>query len=443
MSAGWVAEAIAAQVPWMERLLTDLVAAPTVLGQEEPGQALMAQAFADCGLEPVDVAMDAAAIRADPHHSPFSWTVEGKRNVVATWAAGDPSPRGRSLVLNGHVDVVPPASAALWSSDPFAARRDGDWLYGRGSGDMKAGLVAMTGAVRALRAAGVQLQGDVHLQSVVEEECTGNGALQCLLAGHGAGADAAVLTEPHHDHFTIAQVGVLWFHVDVRGVPAHAARAAALGHNALDAAQRVLVALRGLEDELNAERGEHDHYRDLEHPINLNPGVLAGGDWPSTVPAECTLSCRLALYPGQGPAVLRRRVEAAVARAAAADPFLSAHPPVVRYDGFSCEGSVVAADEPVVLALGDAYRAVHGQAPALRATTATTDARHFVRRGIPAICFGPRAEDIHGIDERVSMTSMTEVATVLAHFVLDWCGEAHHQPATTPADRGESSHVHH
>ncbi|WP_051223858.1 ArgE/DapE family deacylase [Conexibacter woesei] len=426
-----IERAVAEQASWMEDLLVALVQAPTVLGAEEPGQALMERAFADCGLEPESIALDAAAIRADPHHSPFSWDVTSKRNVTATWRGT--GGEGKSLVLNGHVDVVPPASESLWTSPPFTARRDGDWLYGRGAGDMKAGLVAMTGAVRALRAAGVQLAGDVTLQSVVEEECTGNGTLQCLLSGSGDGAHAAVLTEPHHDHFTLAQVGVLWFHVDVRGVPAHAARASSLGYNALDATQAVLRELRVLEAELNAQRGDHAWYADLEHPINLNPGVLSGGDWTSTVPAEATLSCRLALYPGQEPADLQRRVEAAVERADVGA--------TVRYDGFRCEGSEVARDEPVVLALSDAYKMVHGgAAPELRATTATTDARHFVRRGIPAICFGPWAEDIHGIDERVSMTSMTQVATVLAHFVMDWCGGAQTTPALgAPAHRGGES----
>ena len=222
--------------------------------------------------------------------------------MVANWHGSG----GRSLILNGHVDVVPPASEALWSSPPFEPRRDGDWLYGRGAGDMKAGLVAMTGAVRALRRAGVELRGDLQLQSVVEEECTGNGTLQCLLSG--AHADACVITEPHHDHFTVAQVGVLWFHVDVRGVPGHAARG---GRGAFDAALEVLAALRALEAELNAD--PPPPYDAIEHPINLNPGVVTAGDWPSTVTAECTLSCRIAMYPGQDPAELQRGVEAAVA----------------------------------------------------------------------------------------------------------------------------------
>ena len=414
----WLDDAVAAQAPWMEKLLVQLVERATTLGCEDAGQREMRRAFTECGLDPVDIPMDADAVRADPGHSPFSWGVRGKRNVVATWAG---TGGGRSVILNGHIDVVPPAAEELWTGRPFLARRDGDLLYGRGAGDMKAGLVAMTGAVRALREAGLRLGGDVHLQSVVEEECTGNGTLQCLLAGAGADADAAVVTEPHYDHLTVAQVGVLWFHIDIRGIAAHAGRAS-LGPNAFDAAYHVLQGLRELEAELNAERANYPHYRALEHPINLNPGVVTSGDWASTVPAKCTLSCRLAMYPGQPVAELRERVERVVDSAAAGDAFLRAHPPVIRYDGFSCEGAVVDENEPVIEALTDAYAAVRGSPPPLRSITSTTDARHFIRRGIPAVCFGPEARNLHGVDECVSVSSMLAVAQVLARFLLAWCG---------------------
>jgi acetylornithine deacetylase len=412
-----IAAAVATQAQWMEELLVELVQAPSELGGEEAGQAIMARAFVACGLEPRDVWLDADALRAHPHASPFSWDVAGKRNVVATWPAAGVG--GRSLILNGHIDVVPPAAAELWQSPPYVARRDGDWLYGRGAGDMKAGLVAIAGAVRALRTAGIALNADVHLQSVVEEECTGNGALQCLI--DGAHADACVLAEPHPDHLTIAQVGVLWFHIEVAGEPVHAAYAGT-GHNAIEAAQVVLSALRELEAQLNEDPPAP--FDTVVHPLNLNPGVISGGDWTSTVAARTTLSCRLAMYPGTDPGQLQRLVEAAVTRAAQKDPFLTAHPPHVRYDGFVCEGSTVAIDEPLVQILSGAYARVHGQAPGLRPTTATTDARHFVRSGIPAVCFGPRAERIHGIDERVSIASMLQCAEVLAGFICDWAGVA-------------------
>jgi acetylornithine deacetylase len=418
VTAERILAAVAAEQEWMEDLLVRLVEAPTTLGGEDAGQAVMAEAFADCGLEPVDVPLDAAALRAAEGSSPFSWDVEGKRDVVATWEPAERDPAARSLILNGHVDVVPPAAAHLWTTPPFRARRDGDWLYGRGAGDMKAGLVAMTGAVRALRGLGLQLGAPLQLQSVVEEECTGNGALMTLLAGHTA--DACVITEPHPDHITVAQVGVLWFHVDVEGVPAHAAYADRAGFNAIDAAHAVLEALRGLERELNAD--PPPPYDRFAHPINLNPGIVSGGDWTSTVAASATLSCRLACYPGDDPRDLQRRVEETVARAAAEDERVSGGGVRVRYDGFACEGSIVPDDEPVVVALADAYARLHGTRPELVPTTATTDARHFVRHGVPAVCFGPRGERIHGIDERVSLRSMLEAAQVLAVFVRDWSG---------------------
>lgn len=410
-----VGAAIAAQSEWMEELLVALVQAETVLGAEEAGQVLMADAFTACGLEPRDVWLDAPALRADPGSSPFGWDPAGKRCVVARWPAAESG--GRSLILNGHIDVVPPAAAELWTSPPFSPRREDDWLYGRGAGDMKAGLVAIVGAVRALREAGVKLRADVHLQSVVEEECTGNGALMCLL--DGVRADGCVITEPHPDHLTIAQVGVLWFHVDIAGLPAHAAYAGT-GVNAIEAAQVVLGALRELEVELNLD--PPPPFDCLEHPINLNPGIITGGDWTSTVPARCTLSCRLAMYPCVSPRETQRRVEETVAAAALRHPFLQANPPRVRYDGFICEGATVRADAPLVRVLANAYAHVHGAAPALRPTTATTDARHFLRHEIPTVCFGPRGESYHGVDERVSLSSMHTCAEVLARFVLEWCG---------------------
>jgi acetylornithine deacetylase len=160
-----ILEAVAAEAGWMEDLLVRLVEAPTTLGDEEAGQRIMEQAFADCGLEPRSVYLDTDTLRGAEGASPFSWDVKGKRNVVAGWIARGSG--GRSLILNGHVDVVPPAAEALWTNPPFLAVRDGDWIYGRGAGDMKAGLAAMTGAVRALKSAGYDPAADVQLQSVL------------------------------------------------------------------------------------------------------------------------------------------------------------------------------------------------------------------------------------------------------------------------------------
>jgi acetylornithine deacetylase len=297
------------------------------------------------------------------------------------------------------------------------ARRDGDWLIGRGAGDMKAGLAAIVGAVRGLRRLGLAPAGDLLVQSVVEEECGGNGALQCILAGHVG--DACLIPEPFPGAVSVSQVGVLWFHVDVAGIPAHVGEAS-VGVNAIEAVLPIVAALRELEEELNAD--PPPPFDEIEHPINLNIGVVRGGDWPSTVPAECTLSARLAVFPGQEIGGLKRRVEDAVAAAAREHPYLDAHPPRVRYDGFAGDGVEVPSGHPLVRVVSAAHEVVTGSPAEAVATTATTDARSFVASGIPAVCCGPLAERIHGVDERVSLPSMVTTAQVLALVVRDWCG---------------------
>ncbi len=418
VSDGELADAVAACEPELLDLLSRLVEAPTTLGNEEPGQELMEEAFRDLlGLEPTDLVLDEALLREHPLAAPFTWDVAGKRNVVADWPPAGTG--GRSLVLNGHVDVVAPASARSWRTPPFTARREGDWLYGRGSGDMKAGLAAMVAAVLGLRRLGLAPLAPVQLQSVVEEECGGNGAVQCVVSG--LRPDAAVIPEPYPGLVTTSQVGVLWFHVDIAGSPAHVAEAQE-GVNAIDAAFAVVQELRRLEEELN--ESPPPPYDGFDHPLNFNVGVISGGDWASTVAAECTLSCRIALYPGTPVDEAKRRVEEAVARAARSSAYLEEHPPAVRYGGFAGEGARIPDDAPIVLALRAAYESVSGSPAATTATTATTDARAFIGAGIPAACIGPYAEHIHGIDERVYLPSVVQTAQVLATLVRDWCGLA-------------------
>jgi acetylornithine deacetylase len=406
--------AIAAEQPAIERLLVELVAAPTVLGRESVGQDVMRAAFEDLGLEPRAVTLDPKALRAHPGASPFSWDVSEKANVVADWGPPEPS-GGRSLILNGHIDVVSPEPSDMWSSPPFTARREGEWMYGRGAGDMKAGLAAIVGAVRGLRQLGVEPLAPVQLQSVVEEECTGNGALACVLAC--GPADAVIVTEPTSLAIQTSQVGVLWFQVIIRGRPAHAGEATT-GANAIEASFAVVEGLRALEAELNvAPPAPYDVY---ERPIHLNVGVIQGGDWPSTVAAECRLGCRLALYPGEPVDGLRSRVQGAVAAAAAG---LAGFEAEVRYDGFACEGYTLDPSAPVIEPLSDACERVTATRPVTFASTATTDARNFQLYGAsPALCFGPHAENIHSVDERVLIPSVTQTAQALGLFISAWCG---------------------
>ncbi len=409
-----VLDSIAAEAEWMTDLLARLVRAPTTLGNEEPGQVIVAEVLREVGLDPVDVPMDAEALRAHPQAAPFDWDLAGKRNVVATWGAPG---TGRSLILNGHVDVVSPEPLSQWGRrDPFGAEHEDGWLYGRGASDMKCGLAAILGSVKGLRAAGLTPQATVHIESVVEEECSGNGTLQTLLAGYTA--DGAVIGEPFGAAITTAQVGVLWFRVRIVGVPGHAAEGPNTT-NAIEKSLSVIGALRELESEMNvAPPAPFDLFT---HPINLNVGTIRGGDWPSTVPGVCVTQYRIALYPGTAVAELRSRIERIVADATADLPGSAE----VEYAGFASEGYDIPDDHPLVTTLAGSFARQAGAAPALVSTTGTTDAAVFGNvGGIPAVCFGPFAEQAHGIGERVYLPSVVQTAQVMGLFIRDWCGLA-------------------
>jgi acetylornithine deacetylase len=177
---------------------------------------------------------------------------------------------------------------------------------------MKCCLASILGAVRGLTELGLGPHAPVHVESVVEEECTGNGTLATLLAGYTA--DAAVIAEPFGAAITTSQVGVLWFQVRITGVPAHAAEGPNEA-NAIEQSFSVMQALRGLEEELN-ERPPPPFDR-FAHPVNMNVGAIHGGDWASTVPGECVTHYRIALYPGTKVRDLQDRIEAIVAEATA------------------------------------------------------------------------------------------------------------------------------
>jgi acetylornithine deacetylase len=409
-----IVEAIAGRSSFMTELLTELVRAPTTLGNEEPGQRVIDAALRSIGLEPVDVFMDERALRAHPQAAPFDWRVEGKRNVVAVWGP-DGRPTGRSLILNGHIDVVSPEPLSQWAHrDPFGGAHEDGWIVGRGAADMKCGLAAIVGAVGGLRSLGLTPKAPVIIESVVEEECTGNGTLQTLIAGYSA--DAAVIAEPFGAAITTSQVGVLWFSVRITGIPGHAAEGRH-ATNAIEESLGVIGALRSLEAELNA--APPSPFDRFDHPINLNVGTIRGGDWPSTVPGECEIGFRIALYPGGSIDELKARIESIVSEAMADQPGTGE----VRYNGFSSHGYGIADDDPLVTTLAGSFASVTGAPPALVATTGTTDAAVFGNvAGIPAVCFGPYAEAAHGVGERVYLPSVVQTAQVLGLFIRDWCG---------------------
>ncbi len=403
--------------------LSTLSSFPSTRGNEQTAQEFMAEGLKERGYETDCWTINVDDISHLPGFSPVIGDYENARNVVGTHRSY--SQKGKSLILNGHIDVVPTGPLKMWDAPPFEPHCQDGWMYGRGTGDMKAGLVANLFALDALREAGFQPAADVFIQSVVEEECTGNGALACLQRGYKA--DAALIPEPFDENLISAQLGVIWMQVHLKGIPVHVLEAGS-GSNAIEAAIPLIAALRELEKRWNVQEQKHALYEHLHNPLNLNIGRIEGGDWASSVPAWCCFDVRMAIYPGQDIDAARADLEACIYDAAKQDTFLKKNPPEIVYHGFLAEGyALVEHDKPdtkqAIAALGRAHKVVTGNDLEKFAVTATTDARFFgLYADTPALVYGPTAESIHGFNERVKLESVRRITQSIALLIAGWCG---------------------
>ena len=398
--------------------LQGLVQRPSTLGNEARVQQFIADELSRMGLE-VDVwQIDHAEISREPGYSPVEWSYEGRPNVATTWrGSGD----GRSLLLNGHIDVVPATPEHHWIYDPWGGEIKDGRMYGRGAADMKSGVAAMIYAVRALREVGVDLKGSVTLETVIEEECTGNGALAARTRGYNA--DATIIPEPLNKTALVAQVGVMWARITVKGKGAHAERASG-AVNAIGKTYLMIQAVEELESLVNAEE-RPEHFRETEHPLNYNTGVIRGGDWASSVPEECSFEVRISAYPGEDLGEVRDRFKSHLLEAAKADPWLSENPPEISFYAFLAEGCTIDREAEIFDPLRKHHRNLMGSELESLAFTGTTDARFFnLYNDTPATCYGPVGGGLHAPDEWVDLDSVKNVTKVLALTVMDWCGVA-------------------
>ncbi|MGD8562440.1 MAG: ArgE/DapE family deacylase [Desulfarculaceae bacterium] len=393
-----------------------LVAQDSTLGNEAGALAEVKSEFSRLGFEPTIVPIEVEALSSHPGFAPVPWDYQGRYNVVATRppdASG-----GKSALFNGHLDVVSPEPLDHWTKDPFSPLVEDGWMYGRGAADMKSGVAAMIYALKAVENAGFGLAAPVTLETVIEEECTGNGALACRAAGYDA--EAVLIPEPFGPVILTSQVGVCWFKVSLHGVSKHALETH-LGVNAIEKCYPLFQALRGLEDELN--RHPHPAFKHLDHPINLNIGTAKGGAWPSTVPAMAEFHCRLSFFPGMSFENISGQVEKTIKEASGADPWLASNPPQVEFYGFRSQGHSLKPDLPAFKILDGCHHALSGEHALEFASTSTTDLRSFVFYGQgQATCFGPVGENIHAEDERVEIGSILHTAKVYALFLARWCG---------------------
>jgi acetylornithine deacetylase len=417
-----ILSAVDARFDEQTQFLSELTTHPSTRGNEQSAQDFMAEALDERGFGVDRWQIDVDDIAHLPGFSPVIGTYDDAVNVVGTLPC---TGKGRSLILNGHIDVVPEGPLDMWDTPPYQPRVDDGWMYGRGAGDMKAGLASNLYALDALRDLGYGPAAKVIYQSVVEEECTGNGALACLQRGYTA--DAALIPEPFAEDLVTAQLGVIWFQVHLKGIPVHVAYAGS-GSNAIEAAIPLIAALHGMEARWNGADRRHNEYAHVHHPLNLNIGKFQGGDWASSVPAWCVFDVRMGLFPGQDIQDAKREIEEVLNDAAQSNDFLRNNHPEIVYHGFHAEGYALAEHDTAtasaaISTLDRAHHTVTGKDLNKVSITATTDARFFgLYADTPALVYGPVAEAIHGFNERVDLESMRRVTQATALFIADWCG---------------------
>ena len=420
---GELAAAVAAnwraQVGWLERL----VGFPSLRGEEGPCQDWIARQFSTRGWAVDRYTLAEVAMAHLPGFSPVMDTDYTKAvQVVASLRAPPPAGRasGRSLILQGHVDVVPTGPSDMWSSPPFAATIEGGRMRGRGANDMKSGVCAMVFALDALRTAGYLPAADVYVQTVTEEESTGNGALSTLARSYLA--DACLIPEPTGGKILRGTVGVMWFRLRLRGRPVHVSESER-GTNAILSAFGLIEALRGHTRELNERAKAHPWFSRIPNPIKFNPGKIAGGDWASSTPAWCEVDCRIAVLPGMSLADFREELSGVVKAAARQDPFLADNPPEVIWNGFQADDYVLEPGSSFEAAMRAAHRRVHGDDAGETILPAVTDCRFYGRYyGIPSLSYGATGSGSHGFDEVVDLDSIKKLTLTIASFIADWCG---------------------
>jgi acetylornithine deacetylase len=399
--------------------LQSLIRRPSLPGGEADAQALMAEKLAGMGLR-VDVWDHTADVADHPAAAdlPSIGHLTDRANLVGLLPGAE---GGRSLLLNGHMDVVPVEPLDAWSTDPWGGEvRDGR-VFGRGACDMKGGVAAMTMALDCVLSAGFRPRGDVLIASMIDEEIGGHGTLASLLRGYRA--DAAVVTEPTELEIHTAQRGSLLFRIRVAGRAAHAGYKGE-GVSAVEKAMDLYQMTMRAQDE---RRGQvrHPLFTRFADPTSINIGVFRGGAWMATVPDAAELEGVIGILPGEEPAVVRQWFEAYLVAACAMDPWLVEHPPTVEWLRTSAPAQTPT-DHPAVAALHGAVRQACGDEPVLSAFPAGCDMRLLTEvGGIPTIIFGPGSlRQAHTHDEFVPVNELVLATRALALLIADWCGLA-------------------
>ncbi|PLS01603.1 peptidase [Neobacillus cucumis] len=398
------------------RLLQLLVRENSTRGNESSTQAIVIEKCRQLGLTLDIWEIGGGELIKHPAYCCDRHSFEGNPNLVAVLKG---SGGGKSIILNGHIDVVPVGDRSNWEHDPFSGVIECGKLFGRGATDMKGGNVALLMAMESIIASGIKLKGDVIFQSVIEEESGGAGTLAAVLRGYQA--DGAIIPEPTNMKMFPKQQGSMWFRITVTGKAAHGGTRYE-GVSAIEKSYQVIQSLQKLEKDRN-ERITDPLFNKIPIPIPINIGKLTSGEWPSSVPDSAIIEGRMGVSPDETIQSAQAEMEHCLQILSDQDEWLRKHPLKLEWFGGRWQPGSLESDHPLIHVLSKSYIEVKGEPPAIEASPWGTDGGILSTVGhTPVVVFGPGITEVaHDANEHIVLEDLFAASTIIALTIINWC----------------------
>jgi acetylornithine deacetylase len=398
------------------RFLQVLVQENSTRGNESSAQAVIIEKCRQLGLILDIWEIGGEELKQHPAYCCDRENFDGNPNVVAVLKG---TGGGKSIILNGHIDVVPVGNEKNWTHDPFSGEIICGKLYGRGATDMKGGSAALLMAIEALIATGTKLKGDVIFQSVIEEESGGAGTLAAVLRGYRA--DGAIIPEPTNMKIFPKQQGSMWFRIKVKGRAAHGGTRYE-GVSAIEKSLKVIERLQQLEKDRNAKIVD-PLFEKIPIPIPINIGKIKSGDWPSSVPDLAIIEGRIGVSPEETISAAQMEMEACLQELNEQEDWFRENPLQIEWFGGRWLPGNLDADHPLMKSLSESYFDVKGDQPIIEASPWGTDGGILSNVGnTPVVVFGPGVtETAHDANEHIVLDDMFAASEIIALTLLKWC----------------------
>ncbi|MGH0053801.1 MAG: ArgE/DapE family deacylase [Sphaerochaetaceae bacterium] len=397
--------------------MQDIIRIPSVTGDENPVQELILSKLNKMGLETRCWDLDSEELSEHPAYVKESKPYPNRPNVCGLYHGNG---KGKSLLFNGHVDVVPPGDEKVWVHGPWSGDIEDGRIYGRGSSDMKSGAVAMTMALKVLLDEGYRINGDIIFEYVVDEEDTGNGTLSFVQKGYTA--DAGICCETSSMNVQPGCLGRVWWEIYVEGRPAGIQKHFE-GVSGIDQAYKIVEWVKNFE-RIRMDEVKSPLYPDMDSSIPCMVTCINSGSFCSSFPDSATLKGSFATVPGEDLHLVMDSFVSYLMGMAQHDPWLKNHLPKIEFKGYLGDSAAIPVDSPIVTTLAKNFESLRGHHPVISGRQGAADTRYLINyANVPTVIFGPGlTEQMHSTNEYVLEKDLVDSVKILAATILDWCG---------------------